>query len=338
MAQSRTARRPLSKKAQAEKAARAAEREQATEALHQQLTEAVLQLATSEGWTAMLDKLAQRAGTEIGRYSFANMITIMMQCPQATAVCSFKQWKERGRQVRKGEKAIRIWAPMTGVRRDERTGEPVTNDQGEEKRWLRFKLVPVFDISQTEPLWQEGPVFTITPSVFVPKFGGDVQGEAPAQMWEDLADLVERQGYRVEVDDTGRSDGWTHKGSMTVRISDRSPQAHAAVTLAHEVAGHIGCGHMEGSHDEYRQHRGRMEVEAESVAYMVAARYGVDAEVTSAPYIAGWAGKDPKEVERLLTATGETVRKAYRTFLESVEGTGGAQPVPAAQEQALAAA
>ncbi|MGV9268167.1 ArdC-like ssDNA-binding domain-containing protein [Kitasatospora sp. NPDC003701] len=335
---------------EAEKAAKAAEREQLAQELHDRLSAAVMGLVTSEGWTAMLYQMAKAAGTEIGRYSANNMFMIFMQCPQATAVAGFGEWKKQGRQVVKGEKSIRIWAPMTVKKKDQETGEVATDKDGNEKKRTLFKLVPVFDVSQTEPAWQwQDPerndgLFFITPALPQPvkRFGADTPGEAPAEMWQALEAYAVHHGYRVETGETGRARGYARPSTKTVRISDKVTPAQASVTLAHEVAGHVACGHTEDM-DGYFRHRGQMETEADSVAHMVAAFYGVDATVKVAPYIGGWAGGESKEVERLLIATAENVRKAFRAFLEFRESPEAAAametaqtPAPGAPEPALA--
>ncbi|MQS17473.1 ImmA/IrrE family metallo-endopeptidase [Streptomyces kaniharaensis] len=313
----------------------ATEQERMAEALHEQLTETVMELVNSEGWTAMLDKLRGLSTTSMFRYSFRNVMLILMQCPQASLVCGPREWEALGRSVAEGQQPLRIWAPSTSRRKDadahadhqepaeqEPATEEATADRAERpaRRAPRFTLVRVFDVSQTVPVWQEGPLYTITPALSVRRFGADTPGEAPAEMRQDLEAYAAQLGYQVETGETGTSRGWVDPDSRTVMISDRVTNAQAAVTLAHELAGHVGCGHLESDPDEYRHHRGRMETEAESVAYMVAARYGVDSAVKSASYIGEWAGGSPKKVRKTLMETGEAVRKAFRAYVESVEG------------------
>ena len=74
--------------------------------------------------------------------------------------------------------------------------------------------------------------------------------------------------------------------------------------------GHLECGHVKDV-PTYLTCRGRCEVEAESVAYVVAAAYGLDASGYSFAYVAGWAGGDLTRVRQ----AAETVTKAARTIL-----------------------
>ena len=75
-------------------------------------------------------------------YSFNNIILSWLQRPDFTLLAGYKSWKGRGRQVKKGERAIRILAPMV---------KKIKEDNGDETMIIRgFRLVSVFDIAQTE--------------------------------------------------------------------------------------------------------------------------------------------------------------------------------------------
>ena len=85
--------------------------------------------------------------------------------------------------------------------------------------------------------------------------------------------------------------------------------AQAVKTLAHEL-GHLECGHVQDL-PTYLTCRGRCEVEAESVAYVVAAAHGLDAGGYTFAYVASWAGTDLARIRQ----AAETVTKAARTIL-----------------------
>jgi len=78
-------------------------REQA-EALQHQITEQVEALRDSEAWTKFLD-FAQNFHS----YSINNLLLILGQNSNASAVAGFRRWQELNRQVRKGEKALKIF-------------------------------------------------------------------------------------------------------------------------------------------------------------------------------------------------------------------------------------
>ncbi|MFE5866991.1 ArdC-like ssDNA-binding domain-containing protein [Streptomyces virginiae] len=288
------------------------ERAAEVEALQEQLNTAIASLISAEGWKAML----RATVANLGRYSANNMLRILAQCPHATQVRSFKQWKEHGRSVRKGEKALRIFAPMPITQKDE-NGRPVLDATGHEKTWMKYKTVPVFDISQTDPVEEkpatEEPSEDLTEPAYT--LGAKVEGDAPAELWERLTAHIGGHGYTVQLEATGSADGYTNPKTRVVGIQASDPEAHRVITLAHEGA-HIECGHV-ADLDEYRRHRGRMECEAESVAYIVAGVAGLDAALTSVPYIANWAGKTAEEVHETLAAASATVVRAARAILET---------------------
>jgi hypothetical protein len=125
-----------------------AEREERREAHRRQLTEAVEALLSSEGWARWV---RARARNGLRRYSLNNQLLIALQRPEASYVCGFKAWIELGYCVRKGERAIRILAPMKVKLADD---DPATSDDGgnDEPAQVFFRAVPVFDRSQVEPL------------------------------------------------------------------------------------------------------------------------------------------------------------------------------------------
>ncbi|MFJ5120840.1 ArdC-like ssDNA-binding domain-containing protein [Kitasatospora sp. NPDC088548] len=299
-----TTRRP--KVTEAEKARRTAKREAAVAELSDKLTEAVVSLATSEGWTATVRAMKS---LDLRRYSFRNWLLILQQCPHATAVASYNEWQRQGRQVRRGEKSLTIFVGMTRRRRDE-DGKPVLDEDGKPETYVQYGTTGVFDISQTDPI--EGA--TAAPLVSI---SAKVTGAVPAGLWAALTMHAERRGYTVAHAITSPADGLTNPATREILVSDTDPEAHATVTLAHEV-GHVECGHVEDM-AEYAKHRGRMETEAEAVAAIVCAWFGLDSGVSSAPYIAGWAGKTPEEIEATMTAVLKTVTTAVRAILDSID-------------------
>src|SRR4051812_39648855 len=94
------------------------EREERLEKMHEALVAKTDALVTSEGWMEYLAFAAR-----FRQYSFNNTLLILIQCPTARHVASYRQWGEMGRQVRKGEKGLQIFAPMMRKREDEKTGE-----------------------------------------------------------------------------------------------------------------------------------------------------------------------------------------------------------------------
>lgn len=123
----------------------------------------------------------------------------------------------------------------------------------------------MFDIAQTdgEPLPDVAPAL--------------LTGEAPVDLWDGLAAQVTGRGYRLERGECRGANGYTDPTSGTVRVRGDVDDAQAVKTLAHELA-HIECGHVEKL-PTYATCRGRWEVEAESVAYVVPAAAGMDGQL-----------------------------------------------------------
>jgi len=265
--------------------------------LHQQLTAAVDDLAHSDAWRRML-KVAARLPT----YSPSNVLLIAVQRPEATRVAGFRTWKSLGRHVLKGEKGIAILAPClyrgrdTAKKSDRQmsSGEVTTTAQETAQRELRgFRVVHVFDVTQTDG----EPLPDVAPDLLV--------GSSPGNLWEGLAGLLEADGFVVERGDCNGANGYTRFDDRVVRVRDDVEPAQAAKTLAHEL-GHIRADHETRFADTYHRAvncRGIAEIEAESIAYLVASAAGLDAGGYSVPYVAGWSGGDPA----LLGATASRV-------------------------------
>ena len=80
----------------------------------------------------------------LSKYSLSNQLLIFAQRPDATRVMGYQAWRHAGYQVRKGEKGIMIYAPMTFHDDDADLGEPA--------RRVAFRVTYVFDITQVDAL------------------------------------------------------------------------------------------------------------------------------------------------------------------------------------------
>ncbi len=285
-----------------------------TEQLLETLTDGVAALIDSEQWAAML-----AAAAKFHSYSANNQLLILLQAPQATRIAGFRRWQSLGRQVRKGEKGIAILAPCLyrptktdPARQEPNPSTSTSTDDGstvgpKSAGQLRgMRLAHVFDLSQTdgEPL----PELTPEP----------LTGAAPAAMWAALAEQVGAHGYRIERGDCRGANGYTDPSGRLVRIRADVETAMAARVLAHELA-HIECGHCETG--GYRC-RGRCEVEAESVAWLISAHFGLDTGAYTMPYVAGWAhAADRAGAVGEVRAAFAAVSAAHRRILTALDDT-----------------
>ena len=286
---------------------------------HQQLTEAVEALVSGGQWATMLATAAK-----FSRYSPSNVLLIMLQKPDATKVAGLRTWNSLGRRVNKGEKSIAILAPCTYPAREKtaagnenvasETGPATPSGSDDERvgpdrgaKQLRgFRVVSVFDISQTNG----------APLPEAPR-SAELSGAVPAGAWDALARVVAGEAYALERGDCGQAGGYTHYGQRVVRVRDDVDDAHALVVLAHEL-GHIRADHetrFGGLYATSRDCRGLAEVEAQSIAHLIAASLGVAADAMSVPYVAGWAAGDTN----LLRATATRVITTARAVLADAE-------------------
>jgi hypothetical protein len=310
-------------------------REAKLEALQQQLSESVAELVTGEDWKRALTFAAQFRGR-----SFGNTMLIAAQHfaaynegrvpePTPTNVAGFHQWLSLGRHVVKGQHGYGILAPVTArfassnpadatswhrLARGEKPGFGETV----KSRLIGVKPTHVWDVSQTagDPL----------PELPRPNL---LQGEAPAGLWNGLADQITSLGFELRLVSTapaiGGANGLTDFLSQEVSIRMDMDDAAQVKTLAHEL-GHLllhapreNVMSAELAADA-TLHRGIAEVEAESIALMVGAAHGLDTSSYTVPYVSTWAasvpGRTPVEV---VQSTAERVRNAALGILEKLE-------------------
>jgi antirestriction protein ArdC len=246
----------------------------------QQVERATRALLSSDGWRRWAETRAT-----FRRYSWGNCALIAMQRPEATQVAGFKAWQQLGRQVRRGEHAIRIMAPMSVKERDE-SGE----ETGE--RVMFFRAVPVFDIAQTEgePL-PEPPCEPIT-------------GDSHAAYIEPLEAHAQALGYSVASENLDHAGGYCDPQRKRIVVAERIDSANARVrVLVHELAHAHGVGYRDYGRED-------AEVIVETAAVIVCGALGLDTSGESIPYIASWGeasdleaiGKHAATVDEIATA------------------------------------
>lgn len=271
-------------------------RERARE-LQASIAEKVDALRDSDQWQAFLD-LARG----FHAYSLNNLMLIWSQYPDATQVAGFRQWQARGRQVRKGEKAIRIFGYATKkITEDDdaQDGEQVETDATGQRRRVYYPILSVFDVSQTDPTDPEQPSAALTQTLT----GGDPLGILAA-----VSDYLTADGWAVEREHlTGGRRGYTDFLTRRVVIAADVEPAQAAKTALHEAA-HVIL-HTDLQPGEYHQQRGTYETEAESVAYVVTGILGLDTSAYTIGYVAGWSDAD---VDLIRSTAANVLRAAHQ--------------------------
>jgi len=216
-----------------------------------------------------------RATNGLARYSIRNQYLIAYDSAARgltpTYVAGFRAWLTLNRCVRRGEKAIRILAPIPITERD------ANNEKTEENRVL-FRAVPVFDVAQTEPLPGLDPIALTPPSE-------PIEGDSHRDLIAPLHRLAHDLGYTVEHRDLGpgATAGWCSAQTREIVIAT-GPANREVRTLVHELAHAMGV-----TYSQYGRHQA--EVLVDSVTYVVLGSVGLDISGESIPYIAGW-GED----------------------------------------------
>lgn len=260
-----------------------------------------------------------RTMSKFYNYSFNNTLLIAMQKPEATYVAGYTSWQRNfDRQVMKGEKGIKILAPAPYKAQEERekidplTQKPVIGADGkavtETVEVLRpaFKVVSVFDVSQTDG--------KELPDIIVDELKGTVEN------YEAFFDAL-RQESPVPIsfeDISGGAKGFFSPVESRIAIQEGMSEIQTVKTAIHEIA-HAKLHAFkpdEKATPEDKKDRHTKEVEAESVAYTVCQRYGIETSDYSFGYIAGWSsGKETKELKSSL----DTIRKTAAEMIEGID-------------------
>ncbi|MEP6648599.1 MAG: ArdC-like ssDNA-binding domain-containing protein [Lapillicoccus sp.] len=320
----------------------AAQRER-LEAFHQQLTDQVLALADGPSWKSWLATAAK-----FHHYSFNNTVAILMQRPDASQVAGYRTWQSLGRQVRKGEQGIQILAPVTRrVTVDDQAGgdrhtgtrarpgaahEPEPAGAGP-RRLVGVRIAFVFDVSQTDPIPGAPPLPTPPP---VPQL---LTGQAPPGLWDGLARQVEEEGFTLVMTDPGggaRGRGRTNHTTRHVEVNPDLEPAQKVKTLAHEL-GHtlLHTPDQIPITDLHKPNgRARVEVEAESVAFLVSAAHGLDTSSYTFPYVGGWMPRK-SNLETTLRDTAARVLGTAHGILERLDRDKPDLTIPAEDRAAV---
>lgn len=280
------------------------DRKELAAALQASLVEQVALLRDSEQWRRFLD-----AARTLHRYSVNNLALILAQRPDATRVAGYNAWRHLGRQVRKGEVGIRIFG--IAVRPNSATAcDDADDDATAIRKRVYYPIVTVFDIAQTEPIDPESYIDPFT-------VAHHLTGADDADIYGRVALFLQRRGWSVQRApiDGGVNGYTTLDGSRLVVVRDDLAPAQAAKTALHEAA-HVLL-HAEDTDADALKHRGIGEVEAESVAYVVAGLLGLDTSTYSIGYVASWADADVA----LIRSTATRVLDAVNTLVDAlVEG------------------
>lgn len=274
------------------------------------------------------DKYRQYLSTmsRFHRYSVNNVMLIHMQKPDATHVAGFNKWRDNfGRNVRKGEKGIKIIAPtpykkkIEEAKLDPDTKLPMLDADGNaimEEKTIQipmYKVVSVFDVSQTEgkPLPE-----------LAEKLTGNVQE------YEAFMEALKRSTpVPIRIEPMGADmDGYFSASEQRIAIRDGMSQVQTVSAVVHEIA-HSKLHNYQKEQEQAaleneaappvpRKSRETEEIEAESISYAVCAYYGVETGANSFGYLATWS-KD-KELSALRESL-ETINKTSSGLISDID-------------------
>ena len=262
-----------------------------------------------------------RVMSKFHNYSFNNTLLIAMQKPDASLIAGFNAWKNNfQRNVMKGEKGIKILAPspfkikQEMEKIDPATQKPVIGADGkpvtEEKEITipAFKVVSVFDVSQTEG--------KEIPNLAVDMLTGDVERFKDVFAALEKTSPVPIDFEKIE----GGAHGYYHLEEKRIAIDEGMSELQTLKTAIHEIA-HAKLHDIDlnapVTEQTDRPDRRTREVQAESVAYAVCQHYGLDTSDYSFGYVAGWSsGRELDELKSSL----ETIRSAAAEIINSIDG------------------
>jgi hypothetical protein len=271
---------------------------EALETLHAKIAE----IADSDAWR---EHLAVQA--KFHNYSPLNAMWMWCQwearreadpsLPPFSQPAAFSAWKDLGRFVRKGEKALSVLAPIIITDR-----ENIGADGKPAKKCVGFRLKRrTFDVSQTDGA--DLPENPAMPTVLT--------GDADPATWAALVAHAESIGFTVEVTDACLpANGDCNPVTKALRVAESLSSAQQAKTLMHEIA----HAHLHGTDSDLS--RAEKEVEAESTAFVLASLLGFDTADYSVGYVATWASREDRG--EVLRRTTERVIKTARMLAEAL--------------------
>lgn len=283
------------------------------ETLADVLKDGIDKITTGEDWRRYLEFAAR-----FPQYSFTNMMLVLAQRPDATAVMPegtrkdgrHVGWRAAGRTLKPGAQKIYIWKPWTKTEEGAEGEKP--------KSYLKFFPVPVYDVADTEgdPIPEAAPVHLL-------------EGDDAAGLLKATLEFITASGWTYEFVPSipgSEANGDCNPSGKHIRIctEGRDPRQQAK-TGVHEAAHMI----LHSGGKGISVPREQKEVEAESVAFIVSAHLGVDTGSYTFGYVAGWAAASGFSHRTVIKHSGKRIQLAASKIIAFI--TGDSEP---AEEEA----
>ncbi|WP_353891919.1 ArdC-like ssDNA-binding domain-containing protein [Lactococcus lactis subsp. lactis] len=210
------------------------------------------------------------------QYSYRNKILIQGQNPKASLVAGYRAWQDKGRQVQRGEKALKIFVPNLVAKKD-KDGKYLRDKEGNVIKEVKgFYLASVYDVRQTEGEPIPKPIYELEENINNPqKFDWYIKA------------ITELSPVPIQFSEIkGTAKGFFVPSEKQITIRPGMSESQTIKTMLHEVTHSILHNNdvpVFGSPEYARQ-----EIEAESVAYMVANSLGIETQEYSFGYLASW--------------------------------------------------
>ena len=266
--------------------------------LNQHLKEGIKAYLNSDHYKEFLTKMSQ-----FNQYSSRNLRLILAQKPDASYLAPYNTWRKFDRHVKRGEKALSVIIPVTYVKKDQQ-GQPILDKNGRPETGMTFRLKPTtFDVSQTE-------------GKEMPK-AAEVKEQLTdldyANLYRALMSIAKTNDVSVRFEEmAGETKGYYSPAEHQIVLRSHDMNKSQLIkTFIHETA-HSELHHSNNPQREQLT-RSNAELQAESVAYVVASYYGIDTSDYSFDDLAGWS-KD-KETLADLEAQLDIVQQEAKSLM-----------------------
>lgn len=231
------------------------QRKQQAKQLHENLQSACNELSTPETWEAYFKFLS-----EFHDYSIRNQILIFTQCPQATHVAGYRQWQEKGFQVRKGEKAIKIFGRFTGKTKDDDSNTTTEETEANEGTYVYYPVLSVFDISQVDPITPEAE------DNYKKHFPTSPNTTDMAQIVTNLTSYLKAEQWQFTLNTSDDTEGWViDEDARTIAIDSDADNSRTLLELFTVIGENYLLAHNDADAIDYKH-------EALAAAYLVGNR------------------------------------------------------------------